>query len=412
MGGDRRQTPTSLVLAAAAVGLLLRLAFGFAYWVDEPLTRDEQEYLSLARSLAAGDGFVYDAVLRAGQGDPFGRAPGYPAFLAVMGGGQGQGDKLPGSVKVAQAVAGALGVVMTALVALRLAGSRAAVVAAWMAAIHPPLVAVSARAFSEAVFWPLALGVAWTFDRALARGERGPWRGFAAGLLAGAGVLVRPALLAFLPLAAAWALWRRRPAVAVACLAGAAVVIGPWTARNYSHYERLVLVASEGGVTFWTGNHALATGDGDLAANPNLSRAKQALRAAHPGLSEEQMEPVYYREAIDWIRENPLDWLTLEAKKLFYLVVPVGPSYRVHSARYYAASAIPYLAVLAFAGLAVWRGTVFNTTAGLWLLLASSVAVCLVFFPSERFRIPVIDPALIVAAGAAFAGRAPRKPAA
>jgi 4-amino-4-deoxy-L-arabinose transferase-like glycosyltransferase len=409
MGGDRRPTPTSLVLAAAAVGLLLRLAFGFTYWVDEPLTRDEQEYLSLARSLVAGDGFVYDAVLRA-QGDPF-RAPGYPAFLAAVGGGQGRGDELPESVKVAQAVVGALGVVMTALVAGRLAGSRAAVVAAWIAAIHPPLVAISARAFSEAVFWPLALGVAWAFDRALEPGGRGVGRGLAAGLLAGADILVRPALLAFLPLAAAWALWRRRPAVAVACLAGAAVVIGPWTARNYAHYERLVLVASEGGVTFWTGNHALATGDGDLAANPNLARAKQALRAAHPGLSEEQMEPVYYREALAWIRANPMDWLALQARKLFYLVVPVGPSYRVHSARYYAASAIPYLAVLALAGLAVWRGTAFNRTAGLWLLLASSIVVCLVFFPSERFRIPVIDPALIVAAGAAFALRETGEPA-
>ena len=34
----------------------------------------------------------------------------------------------------------------------------------------------------------------------------------------------------------------------------------------------------------------------------------------------------------------------------------------------------------------------------LLLLAASSLVVCLVFFPQERFRIPVVDPTLLVAA--------------
>ena len=70
------------------VGVLRRLAFSLGYWNDKPLTRDEHEYLSLARSLAAGHGFVYDDVMRTGPIEPFGRAPGYPAFLAVVGGGR------------------------------------------------------------------------------------------------------------------------------------------------------------------------------------------------------------------------------------------------------------------------------------------------------------------------------------
>jgi hypothetical protein len=41
----------------------------------------------------------------------------------------------------------------------------------------------------------------------------------------------------------------------------------------------------------------------------------------------------------------------------------------------------------------------------LLLLGAASVLMCLVFFPQERFRIPVIDPVLIVCA-AALAARA------
>ena len=41
-------------------------------------------------------------------------------------------------------------------------------------------------------------------------------------------------------------------------------------------------------------------------------------------------------------------------------------------------------------------GTTAPVPLALWLMAASTVAAGLVFFPQERFRIPVIDPALIV----------------
>jgi hypothetical protein len=118
------------------------------------------------------------------------------------------------------------------------------------------------------------------------------------------------------------------------------------------------------------------------------------------------MEPVYYREALAWIRANPLDWLVLEAKKLFYLIVPIGPSYTLHSWRYLVASVVSYGALLVFAVAGFRRlGAARARTPGLWLLFASAVAVALVFFPQERFRIPVIDPTLIVCAAAFWARR-------
>jgi hypothetical protein len=101
------------------------------------------------------------------------------------------------------------------------------------------------------------------------------------------------------------------------------------------------------------------------------------------------------------MRAHPAQWLTLEIQKLFYLVVPVGPSYRLHSLRYYAASVIAYAVVLPFAMIGLLRlGGRRARARGLWLLGASAVVTCLIFFPQERFRIPVIDPVLIVCAGA------------
>src|SRR5262249_5750683 len=152
-----------------------------------------------------------------------------------------------------------------------------------------------------------------------------------------------------------WLLRRRTWRDALAFAAAACVLLAPWTARNYEQHDRLVLVASEGGVTFWTGNHPLAIGEGDLAAHPEMKRASLALRAAHPGLTEEQMEPVYYEEALGWIAAHPWRWLTLEIRKIFYLVVPVGPSYRLHSFRYYAASFVSYALVLPPALIGIWQ---------------------------------------------------------
>ena len=40
-------------------GLALRIAFALFYWVGQPLTHDEREYLAIARSVAHGGGFTY-----------------------------------------------------------------------------------------------------------------------------------------------------------------------------------------------------------------------------------------------------------------------------------------------------------------------------------------------------------------
>ena len=398
--------PRAFVLAAAAIGLAARLAFGLGYWVDEKLNRDEIEYMSLARSLASGHGYVYDEHVKNGPVQPFGRAPGYPVFLALVGGGVPESvDRVPVSVKIAQSIAGAIGVVLIAVAAFRLAGARSAKAAAAIAAIYPPLMWVAGYAYSESIFWPIGLGLALVMGRALDSPPQQMWkRAIVLGLFAGLSILVRAATLLFVPLSALWLIYKRRWITLAGMALGLVVVLTPWTIRNINFYGHFVLVASDGGVTFWTGNNRLATGEGDMAANPHLKLANQALRGQHPHLNEEQMEPVYYKESIGWIREHPGDWLQLMARKVFYLVVPIGPSYTLHSPRYYWASVVSYGALLPLACLGAWRlGSRRARLAGMWILAAAAVATCLVFFPQERFRIPVIDPALILLASGLWA---------
>ena len=396
------------VWLAVAVGIAARLAFSLGYWVDKPLTHDEREYLLLARNVAEGRGFAHlqpDGT--PAPGEHFGRAPAYPAFLAAViraAGVPPEADPaLLRAIRIVQALLGGALVWLVAWLALSAAGPKAAAAAGWLAAVYPPLVWTPAFVWSETLFSVLALGCALV----LSLGRRTRRACIAAGVLAGAAVLTRPAMLVFLPLAVLWLAWRREWHGAVLFSLACALVIAPWTARNAREYGRFVLVASEGGITFWTGNHPLAVGEGDLAANPQLKRENVALRARHPGLTPEELEPIYYREALQFIRERPGAWAALMARKAFYMVVPVGPSYRLHSALYFGASAASYLAVLPFALMGLARlARAGRLPVPLLLLAASSLLVCLVFFPQERFRIPVVDPALLVSAAAWRALRA------
>jgi hypothetical protein len=389
------------------LGFALRLAFALAYWQQQPLTHDEREYLALGRSVARGDGFTYPSDEPApGTGQRFGRAPGYPLFLAALHVADPVAHA-PRRVQVVQALLGAAGIWLIAAIAGRAAGPRGAMVAAAIAAVYPPLVALPAYVFSEALFSMLALAAALAlqegdcprFSQKMGAGS------FFGGLFTAAGTLTRPSMVFFVPL------WTLRE-IARGAYAGVAVFLVtvtlcvlPWTIRNHRIYGRWIAVASEGGVTFWTGNHPLARGEGDLAANPDLKRADLEFRSAHPGLTAEQLEPLYYRDAVAWIAAHPGAWAWLLAHKAYYSVVPAGPSYALHSGRYRIASSAPYLLLLPFAAGGAWRwrtavraGTAGTSPAPIWLMAAATIIAGLIFFPQERFRLPVIDPALIVTA--------------
>lgn len=408
-----REQAGGLMLLAALVGLGARLAFGFGYWVGKPLTHDEHEYLALAENLARGQGFGYPSVPSSAGEERFSRPPLYPAFIALVAARPLTAGDRPGvirRVKLAQAILGAAGVVLVGHLA-QAAGPAAGVVAAVGAALHPPLVWMPAYVLSETLYSVLALAAALALARAIRR-LCGPVRDGAgrrlvlAGLVAGAAALTRSVGLLFVALAVAWLAWRRSARAAVVFLAAAVVVIAPWSLRMTLVHGRPILVAADGGINFWIGNHPLARGEGDLAANPLIKDANRAFRARHGTLTPEALEPCYWRDAWRSIAERPLWWMSLLARKAFYAVVPVGPSYTLHSRRYYAATLLSYgpLLLVGLAGLRRFSQS-GSGAVPVFLLGGSTLLSEILFFPHERYRIPALDPALIVSAAAGIAAR-------
>ena len=393
------QNAKLLLTLAVGIGLAVRLTFSLVYWVDKPLTVDQSEYLILAENAIDGVGLAYSD-----GGNRLMRSPGYPVFLAGV---LAVWHSIT-AVKITQSVIGALSVLLVAALAYRLAGRRCAIVAAFVTALYPPLVWTSAYILSETLFTLLALtaslAVWWNLDALHRTGSSTAnvtimLRFLAAGALLGLSVLTRPEFLLFLGLVCFALIAAQRRTAALAMVVGTAIIVAPWTAHNYLSSREVVLVSARGGPNFWLGNSASAPGDGGAGATPELSRDYDAILRANADLSPTELERLFYHEAFAWIRDNPREWIVLEAKKFFYFWVPIGPSYSSHSTLYWVGHAASYLTLLPFALGGFWRVVrQREQPVVLWALAGATLLTSVIFFPLPRYRIPTFDPVMIVCA--------------
>jgi len=231
------------------VALAIRLFF---LWRFPFVAGDTRIYEELARNWI-GHG-VYGLFLD-GQLTPVDiRAPGYPAFLAVIYWIAGPSRT---AVFLVQAGLDTLTCVLTANLAALLAPEaqqrQVRTAALWLAALCPFVANYVATPLTETLAIFLTTATLLIFARALVRGESsyrpGAW--FFGALVAGLGTLVRPEtplLLLSTGLVLVWLL--RRPAqwpqlvrLALAMAAGLALALLPWGARNWSTLGRVQFLA-------------------------------------------------------------------------------------------------------------------------------------------------------------------------
>lgn len=219
-----------VTVAAYSVGLFLVVfslefdANSVSAFIMPP--SDATEYVTLARNLAAGNGFT----LYAGEPEYF-RTPGYPLVLSVIflfGGGLV-------SVTILQILLAGVSVVLTYLVGRRLVSEPIAIGAALLFAAVPTTFLASAMTLTEAVFVVLFLLAAY-----LSVTPPNTWKSLAQGMLLGVLILIRPMFLFLYPIFLVYRLIVDRKAVFQA-LKHVALVLGvtcliifPWVLRNYS----------------------------------------------------------------------------------------------------------------------------------------------------------------------------------
>jgi 4-amino-4-deoxy-L-arabinose transferase-like glycosyltransferase len=361
---------------------------------------DALTFLLSAGHLAAGEGF------RKPYADlPSAEHP--PLHIVLLAAIQKVGLESLDAQKVVLALVGTATVVVLGLVGRRVAGERAGLLAAGIAALYPNLWVIDASLMSET---PYLLLVALALLAALAARERPGPRAFAVlGAVIALAALTRGEALGLLPLLAlplAWAAGRahgRRLVLAGAAVGAFALVLAPWTLRNLATFEEPVLISNNAS-GLWAGANCDRTYRGELVGSWVFS--------CYPTGVEERDESLefaaYRRAGLDYLREHAGRLPVVLAARLgrgldvwrvdqsVYFNATEGRSER---ATRLGMAAWWVLQPLALAGLVVLRrrgGPAWVPAAPMVLALA----VILVVYGSTRLRV-VAEPAVVVAAAVA-----------
>ena len=118
---------------------------------------------------------------------------------------------------------------------------------------------------------------------------------------------------------------RNRLVVSICMVLGFGAVVAPWMARNYTVFN-CPLISTSGGINFYMGNNETATGffkwklpEGAIWAN-TLDAKKVAMHELHA--IELATNKAGYTAGINFIKENPISFLSLTIKKFIFFWLP------------------------------------------------------------------------------------------
>jgi len=373
---------------------------------------DTAAYLRLAAQVAGGD-------LALGPGLYY-LSPLYIYFLA---GARIVTDSLT-FVRVVQAALGTAAVACVFWTARTWYGERAGWIAAMLAALTGVFTFYEAVILQSSLDTFLTAAALWCLADGFSR------KILLCGVIFGLQTLNRPNVLVAVVGMLAVLVLVRRARTAALIVAGVVVALAPVLIRNAIVSREFALLSSHGGLNFFIGNNAAATGQfnavPDVRANIDgqaEDTRKVAEKAAGRALTDAEVSAHFTGLASSWIRSNPGAAAKLFVKKLA-LVFNARHQWLDFSYPYYAYDAGtslwllfvgPWLLVpLGLAGLVVARPAErpeYLVFASFVPLYAIGVAI---FFVGERYRLPLLVALCVSAGGAldwimlAFRQRTPR----
>lgn len=394
-------THTRLLIGILLVATLVRLPVAL-HMGDQvtvlPGIHDQVSYDALARSLLAGRGYSFPE-----NWYPFTPANTatahwsfiYPVYLALVYAAVGYH---PLVARLAQVVVGgALQCWLIYLIGRRLVGSTAGLTAAGLAAFYGYFIYYSPALMTETFFMVCVL---WAIHVSLGLDHACGWQPWVQlGLALGLASLFRQSALLFVPFLLIWLFWQTRKAGVRARylalpVATLAVMIAPWTIRNYLVYGQVLLLNSNSGYALYASN------------NPNLGtdwRNDEVVVPVPPefaGQNEAELNESLTQRGTEYILSDPMRylWLTLDKSLEYLRFWPTRDSglisnlNRVLSFGLY----LPFMAI----GLAISVGR-WPKFALLYLFIVVHSGIHLLSWPSPRYRLPV-DAVLMVFASLAF----------
>ena len=395
VSGRSRASTAALwgLVAIAFLALVLRLVFvagASRNPVETHLELDPAVHDAAAWAIASGQD---------PEPGPYYHAPLYTRALALVYSVAGH---KPAAARAAQAVLGALTVLLIGWIAARLWGPRTGWIAAALAATYPPLVFFNGQLVSATLEVTLtALSLLLTLQAGDRRSS--PWVVVAAGFALSLSAITRPTVLPFELIAAAWlavrGVGRRSIALYLAAVLSLPTAV---TARNAIVGKDPVFIASQGGINFYIGNHAGADG-----TTPDVPGAGSGIVATHDAparlasaavgrpLKPSEVSSYWFQRGMEFWVKKPFAAIRLYVKKVLLMwnrrELPNLVDQQFFLPMYswiYRVPIWPGFAILAPIALAVaWRER--GRAALLLLYLATTTVVTAAFFVCDRFRLPL-----------------------
>lgn len=299
--------PTSFRLRLAGVatlGLAVRLWAVDSYYRQLELGFSDNFFYSIqSKALAAGDGFANPYLWEATGGfEPSAdHPPLYSLYLTVW---SLLGLDTSGWHRLASCFLGVATIVLVALVARRIAGDRAGLVAGVAAALFPPLWIVDGTIVAESLFAPIMAGVILVGLRFAEHPDNR--RAAVLGAVIALGALTRsegaaltvllalPLVLVVRPLT-----WGARFRLLTVTAVAFVLVITPWTVRNLRSFEEPVTLAYGAGYVLKIGS-CHETYSGRFFGYWHIDCAYKGDVGADPSVGEKRARA----EALDYIGEN------------------------------------------------------------------------------------------------------------
>jgi 4-amino-4-deoxy-L-arabinose transferase-like glycosyltransferase len=412
----------ALALTAGA-GAVWRAVYVLTFVRDHvPLVGDALTYHLLAGLLAGGEGYVrpLDHIVLGREIPTAEFPPLWPTVLALA---DIAGLDGPTAQRLVGAALGACTVVLVGLLAKVVAGPRAGIAAAVLAAVSPQLVTLDGALLAEALYMPLVAAALLATAVILERRDQPPTPPLLvtlgslvalAAITRGEGIVLAAALVVPVVMIAS-----RRPSglpVAPLALALAPVllVMGLWTVRNAVRLEAFVPITNNSATLLAGANCDRVYGGRDIGLW-SLDCAVAALPATP--VDEAEIASAMRRQGIEHVREHTSRVPAVAATRLlrtFGLWDIRG------QLRYESLEGRPYrwlwagwvgdavLTVLALAGVVALR----VRRQPQWFLLVPFGVVALtalVGYGNQRFR-ALAEPSLLALAGAGVAALLPRRP--
>jgi len=393
----------SLFIAAVILRLICLRDLRHLPLFDHPIM-DAAYHDDWAREILAG---------KLTRGEPFFRAPLYPYVLALVYLVSKGSYLVP---RLAQAFLGGLTCVFTYSLGRHYFGRLAGLVAGAACVFYPVLICFDGELLTEPLFIFLSM-LGLLLLEAARRSRR--WTAWlAAGAALGLAAITRPNIALFAPvaLAGAWLFSSRRRTATLALLVGMLVPVAPVTVHNYVVSKEFVPLVWQGGLNFYLGNNAAATGwsatgpglrkdwwggYNDMIAIPRQELGRQ------PTYNE--ISDYWTRRGLDFIRQDPVGWAGLTLKKigLFWssAELPNNQDCRFMALHSWVlrnplvgfGTVAPLAAVGLFVLWPVARRAFF-----LYGLLLASFLGTVAFFVCDRYRLPSV-PLLAIFAGGTVA---------